>query len=349
MSAVGSIALPVLDTAPQRPVFAQGPRSLSSVKLLRISVTDRCNLRCVYCMPDGGVEFAEKSELLGPEDFEAVAAVAVGLGVESLKITGGEPTVRADVVEIASRLAGLGVSDLAMTTNGLQLRRLAVPLREAGVRRLTLSLDSLDPERYRRMTGGGRLDLFWNGVEAAEQAGFTTLKINMVVVRGMNDDEVEAMAELTMTRPWTVRFIEFMPLGDSVLAAAGIDPRESLLDNEKVKERLRQRFGGLTPISRASEAGVGPADVFQLPGAVGRVGFISAMSQPFCESCNRLRLTSTGQLRSCLFDGGEVDLLPALRPRRDPDALARAFSQCVVLKPDTHSPRGNRAMSQMGG
>jgi len=349
MSAVGSIALPVLDTAPQRPVFAQGPRSLSSVKLLRISVTDRCNLRCVYCMPAGGVEFAEKSELLGPQDFEAVAAVAVGLGVESLKITGGEPTVAVDAAEIARRLASLGVSDLAMTTNGLQLRRLAAPLRDAGVRRLTLSLDSLDGERYRKMTGGGRLELFWDGVDAAERAGFTGLKINMVVVRGMNDDEVEAMAALTMTRPWTVRFIEFMPLGESVLAAAGLDPHESLLDNEQVKGRLRQRFGELTPVARASEAGVGPAQVFHLPGAVGRVGFISAMSQPFCESCNRLRLTSTGRLRSCLFDGGDVDLLPTLRPQRDPEAISRAFAQCVVLKPETHSPRGTHAMSQMGG
>ncbi|HMN96574.1 MAG TPA: GTP 3',8-cyclase MoaA [Phycisphaerales bacterium] len=342
-----AIPLTILDTAPQRPLHAQGPRSLSSVRLLRLSVTDRCNLRCLYCMPAGGIDFADRDELLGPRDFEAVAATALGLGVESLKLTGGEPTVRGDLIEIVGRLAALRPRDLSMTTNGMQLRRLAGPLRAAGMQRLTLSLDSLDPERFRRMTGGGRLELFWDGVAAALEAGFERLKFNVVVVRGINDDEVEALAALSLDRPWTIRFIEYMPLGESVLTLG--DPNEATVDNAAVRERLVRRFGGLEPVGRHSEPGVGPASVWNLPGAAGRVGFISAMSKPFCETCNRLRLTATGELRSCLFDGGEVDLLPALRPIPDRAALAEAFAACVVLKPTVHSARGDRAMSQLGG
>ena len=346
------IALPVLDAGPQRPVYAQGPRSLASVRLLRLSVTDRCNLRCAYCMPEGGMQFADRDELLRPADFEAVARTALELGIESLKITGGEPTVRGDLLEIVRRLAALGPRDLSLTTNGMQLRRLAAPLRDAGVRRLTLSLDSLDAERFEAITGGGRLEVFQEGLDAAIAAGFERLKLNMVVVRGFNDDEVEAMAALSIDRPWTIRFIEYMPLGESRLTIgerSGWTPEEAIYDNALVMQRLRDRFGGLEPVERSSEAGVGPAHVFRLPGAAGRVGFISAMSRPFCETCNRLRLTATGQLRSCLFDGGEVDVLPALRPALDPRDLARRFAACVALKPEVHSSRGNRAMSQIGG
>lgn len=342
-----TISLTILDPTTQRPRFAQGPRSLSSVKLLRISVTDRCNLRCIYCMPEGGMEFADRDELLQSRDFEAVAATALRLGVESIKLTGGEPTIRGDIVEIAERLKALGPHDLSMTTNGMQLRRLAEPLRRAGVDRLTISLDSLDPERFRTMTGGGRLELLWEGVDAALTAGFERLKFNMVVVRGVNDDEVEAMAALSLDQPWTIRFIEYMPLGDSRLT--GPDPESSIVDNALLLQRLERRFGALEAVERRTEPGVGPAAVVRLPGAAGRIGFISAMSRPFCETCNRLRLTATGQLRSCLFDGGEIDVLPALRPIRDDAALERAFESCVALKPVVHAARGNRAMSQLGG
>lgn len=343
------LSLPVLDSSVQRPTYAQGPRSLAAVKLLRISVTDRCNLRCVYCMPEGGVEFADKDELLGPADFEAVAAAAVGVGVTHLKLTGGEPTIRSDIVDIASRLAALKPLDLSLTTNGMQLHRLARPLRDAGVTRLTISLDSIRAERFASITGGGRIEQLWRGVEAAESAGFTKIKINMVVIKNINDDEVADLAALTLERAWTVRFIEYMPLGESQVIAKHFDPNDAIVDNEIIKQRLAQRFGALEAIDRASEAGVGPANVFQLPGARGRVGFISAMSRPFCETCNRLRLTSTGQLRSCLFDGGEVDVLPALRPRPEARRIVDLMRRCVAMKPEVHSNRGNRAMSQLGG
>jgi cyclic pyranopterin phosphate synthase len=344
-----AIPLPVLETRPVRPEFAAGPRSLASVRLLRLSVTDRCNLRCVYCMPEGGVDFSDQEELLAPRDFEAVARAAVRIGIRHLKVTGGEPTVRRDIVDIVRRLAALGPHDLSLTTNGLQLHRLAGPLREAGLDRLTLSLDSLRPERYEAITGGGKLDLFRRGVAAAEEAGFETLKINVVVIRGFNDDEVADLAAMSVERGWTVRFIEYMPLGDSRLTAPGVDPHEATLDNEVVKARIAARFGPLEPVERSAETGVGPARVFRVAGARGRLGFISAMSRPFCESCNRLRLTSMGELRSCLFDGGEVDVKPALRPVADESRIIDLFARCVALKPEVHSDRGNRAMSQIGG
>lgn len=349
MAAISTFTLPLLDQGLQRPAYAQGPRSLAGIKLLRISVTDRCNLRCMYCMPHNGVEFFQKADLLQPADFEAVARVAMGFGVRHLKITGGEPTVRPDVVEIAERLSALGPDDLSLTTNGMQLVRLAEPLRRAGVDRLTLSLDTLRADRFEQITGGGRLDVFQRGLAAAEAAGFDRLKINVVVIRGINDDEVAELAALSLDRPWTIRFIEYMPLGDSRLTAPGVDPDEMTVDNETVKSRIAERLGALEPVERASESGVGPATVFRLAGAQGRLGFISAMSRPFCETCNRLRLTAKGELRSCLFDGGEVSVLDALRPHPDPARLLECFERCVVLKPEVHSSRGNRAMSQLGG
>lgn len=334
-------------------MYANGPRSLSAVKLLRISVTDRCNLRCMYCMPEGGVEFSDKDELLKPADFEAVAAAAVGVGVTHLKLTGGEPTIRRDIVDIVERLAALGPKDLSLTTNGLQLHRLARPLRDAGVNRLTLSVDSLQAERYAQITGGGRLDLFQRGLAAAEDAGFTNIKFNVVVIKGVNDDEVADLAAMTIDKPWTMRFIEYMPLGDSQvtagMASIGADASDAWIDNEIIMSRIAAVHGLLEPVDRKTEPGVGPAIVYRLPGAAGRLGFISAMSKPFCETCNRLRLTATGELRSCLFDGGEVNVLPALRPTADRDRIVKLLGECVQLKPDVHSNRGNRAMSQIGG
>lgn len=342
------ISLPVLDTSPQRPVYAQGPRHLSSVRLLRISVTDRCNLRCIYCMPDEGVEWmAPQKDLLTADDIEAVVSAAVHIGIRHVKLTGGEPTIRSDIVEIAQRLTRLGIGDLSLTTNALRLDRLARPLRLAGVDRLTVSCDSLRADRYETITHGGDIEQFWRGVRAAHEVGFTRLKVNVVVMRGINDDEVADFALLATEYPWSIRFIEYMPLGDSVLT--GIDPNQPTIGNEEIKERIAERVGPLTSVERHREVGVGPASVFTFEGARGRVGFISAMSQPFCETCNRLRLTAIGQLRSCLFDGGEVDLIPALRPTPDPEHIVRLFGECVALRPETHSHRGNRAMSQIGG
>ena len=297
-------------------------------------------------MPDGGAAFDDKALLLAPSEYEAVARVAVDLGVTQLKITGGEPTIRSDVVEIVERLASLGADDVSMTTNGLKLVARGEALRRAGLNRVTVSLDSLKSERYRSITGGGRLDLALAGLHAASDL-FESVKINVVVMRGVNLDEVAAFAALTYEHPWTVRFIEFMPIGSSVLADTSW--ADTLVSAEETKQAITAELGALSPVHRASEPGLGPANVFQLDGAKGRVGFIHAMSQPFCESCNRLRLTARGELRACLFDGGELPLVEHLRPTVDAAALRRAFEACVTLKPTVHALRGTRAMSQLGG
>lgn len=345
------VVLPIFDAQPVRPVYATGPRSLSAVRLLRLSVTDRCNLRCQYCMPEDGVAFSERGDLLTTADILAVASAAVSVGVDHFKITGGEPTVRGDLLDIVSGLAALLPRDLSMTTNGMLLDKLAGDLRRAGLMRLTVSCDSLREERFERIVRGGvrglgGLPRLLRGLEAAVDAGFDRIKINVVVMGGINDDEVADFAALTLDRPWTVRFIEYMPLGESTL----IDGAAAYtVDNAEIRRRIEATLGAMSPVPRASEVGVGPADVFMLSGAKGRVGFISAMSRPFCETCNRLRLTATGELRSCLFDGGEVGVLEALRPAPDIDRIVDLMRRCVALKPETHSPRGNRAMSQLGG
>jgi len=350
-----SLALPILDPGPQRPSYAQGPRNLAAVKLLRLSITDRCNFRCVYCMPEDGVTFYDRKDLLTAEQITAVAKAARAIGVSHFKVTGGEPTVRGDLTEIIRGLKALDPHDLSMTTNGVLLAKLAKPLKRAGLDRLTLSWDSMRAETFDRITGkrGYSLDDLMRGIEAAQDAGFTRLKFNVVVVGGMNDGEVAEFARLTLYKPWTVRFIEYMPLGDSKLLADGLDTANLYtVDNAAVFGRIERELGDLTAVDRTDEPGVGPANVFTLPGALGRVGFISAMSKPFCETCNRLRLTATGLLRACLFDGGEVDVLPALRHARtasDPAPIIDLMARCVAQKPDTHSGRGNHAMSRLGG
>ncbi len=347
-----NLALVILEEGPVRPAFAQGPKSLAAVKLLRISVTDRCNLRCQYCMPENGVDFHAKQDLLSAKDIIAVAAAAVQAGVTHLKVTGGEPTVRKDLVEIVAGLAALNPKDVSMTTNGILFAPMARELRQAGLKRVTFSWDSMDDGRFASITGApsvrGKTALtqLKEGIAAAEAEGFEQIKINVVVMNGVNDDEVVEFAKLTLNKPWTVRYIEYMPLGDSKLTD---DPNRYILDNEVVKRRIADALGPLAPVERSQEKGVGPAQVFTVPGAVGRLGFISAMSKPFCETCNRLRLTATGELRSCLFDGGEVSVIKALKPEPDVKRIIGMLEECVAMKPDVHSARGNRAMSQMGG
>jgi cyclic pyranopterin phosphate synthase len=385
-------ALPILDPGPVRPSYAVGPRSLEAVRLLRLSITDRCNLRCVYCMPQEGVGFADRADLLSARDFLTVAQAAAWVGVTHFKLTGGEPTVRSDLPEIVEGLAALSPADLSMTTNGLLLGPLAATLRRVGLKRVTVSWDTMREERFARIARGqgrdGRaaLGLLREGVEEAQRVGLGPIKINVVVLAGVNDDEAEDFAALTLDRPWTVRFIEYMPLGESSVTRGGACGEGALgeglgegpgegpgempteapgeasygapvggctVDNAVLRRRIERRLGPLRELPRELEPGVGPAEVFQLDGARGRIGFISAMSRPFCESCNRLRLTATGELRSCLFEGGEVEVLPLLREAGDADVrrerLVEAMRRCVAMKPAVHGGRGNRAMSQMGG
>jgi cyclic pyranopterin phosphate synthase len=378
--------LTVLDApAPGDPTgLAGGPRSIEAVRMLRVSVTDRCNFRCVYCMPADGVPWLPKDQLLRYEEIERVVRVAAGrFGVNHIKLTGGEPTVRSRLTDLVRTLRRVPrVADLSMTTNGFALGELSGPLRQCGLDRVTVSLDSLDADRFARITRTGRLATVLAGIERAIEAGFQPVKINCVVVRGTNDDELADFARLTLGWPITVRFIEYMPMGDSaVLQAASPFVPESdaagrtryrIADEEtgpaggcgsndrgtnvfvpesEMRRRIERELGPLAPVERSSEAGVGPAVPWRLAraDALGRIGFISAMSKPFCDTCNRLRLTATGILRSCLFEGGEVNLRPLLRDGGSDDELAEAMVRCVALKPLVHSAHGNIQMSQIGG
>jgi cyclic pyranopterin phosphate synthase len=350
--------------------------------MLRISLTDRCNFRCLYCMPAGGVPWLPGHDLLSDDEIlEIVRAAARQHEIRRYKLTGGEPTLRPGLVDLVRKLRDSGeVDDLSMTTNGALLEKLAAPLRDAGLGRVTVSLDSLREGRFRQITRTGDLSAVLRGLDRAEAAGFDAVKINCVVMRGVNDDEVADFARLTLTRRVTVRFIEYMPLGDSAVsgaADAAIDQSETgpaggcgaqdrgdvFVPESEVRQSIESELGPLLPVDRALETGVGPAVVYRLASDKssanapahprGRDGFNSAMSAPFCATCNRLRLTAAGVLRSCLFEGGEVDLKPILRggdsPARRRHFLARAMSDCVRLKPDVHSPRGREQMSRIGG
>jgi GTP 3',8-cyclase len=385
------VRLPLIETKPlpTSTSFDTGPRSIGAVKVLRISVTDRCNFRCVYCMPAEGVAWLPKDEILSFEEIADVVRAAIDVhGIRRFKLTGGEPTVRHGIVELVSKLRAIdGIEDLSMTTNGFALETLAQPLFEAGLDRVTVSLDSLDAGRFKRITRTGDLATVLRGLHRAIDVGFESTKVNCVTMRGTNDDEFAAFASMARELPVTVRFIEYMPLGDSALLEAG-NPFEEVRDaggtvsyragaaiadeeigpaggcgaqargdvfvpESEVRDAIEREHGSLVPVARDDEAGVGPATAWRFaghPSAPGRVGFISAMSAPFCATCNRLRLTATGVLRSCLFEGGEVDLKPILRGGDlSAASIAHAMAECVRLKPDVHGIRGNEQMSRMGG
>jgi cyclic pyranopterin phosphate synthase len=373
--------LPLLETITPPAVaashFETGPRSIGAVRVLRISITDRCNFRCLYCMPEEGVRWLPKEGILTFDEIADIVRAAVEIhGIRRFKLTGGEPTVRHGLVDLVRMLRPIaGVEDLSLTTNGMLMEDLAGPLREAGLDRVTVSIDSLRPERFRNITRTGDLAAVLRGLDRCEAVGFDSLKINCVTMRRTNDDEFADFARLTLDRAVTVRFIEYMPLGDAALlrpmaaepriAAEEIGPaggcgaqdrgKDAFIAEPEVRERIEAELGPLMPVDRDTEAGVGPAIPYQLAlgNPRGRVGFISAMSAPFCATCNRLRLTANGVLRSCLFEGGEVEVRDVMRRYSDPAArrqmLAAAMTECVRLKPEVHSYHGNQQMSRIGG
>jgi len=323
------------------------------VSYLRLSVTDRCNLRCAYCMPESGIRILPHEEILSFDEIEGIlAAVAGPLGLLGIRVTGGEPLVRGGIVDLVRRLAGLsGVGDLSMTTNALLLPRFAADLRAAGLGRVNVSLDTLRPERYRRICRGGDPEQVFEGIRAAEAAGLDPVKINMVVIPGINDDEVEEMARLTVERPRHVRFIEFMPIGNSELQR-----ERSYIPSAELRARIRRRFG--LEESPVPPEGRGPARYWRIPGAAGTVGFISPLSQHFCAGCNRIRLTADGWVRTCLLtDRIGVDVKTPYRAGARGEALVELFREAIRLKPPSHdlvpSGSGNgryiRTMCQIGG
>jgi len=315
------------------------------INYLRLSVTDRCNMRCRYCMPEKGVEKLSHQEVLSYEELHRIARTAVSLGIEKIRVTGGEPLVRKDILPFLSGLSAIpGLRQLVLTSNGALLEEMAGELRGAGVQRLNISLDSLDPANFCAITRVGDLSRVLAGIAAADRAGFP-VKINMVVMRGVNDHEIEAIASLAIDRPYSVRFIEYMP-------SSRDDRWQSLvLSGREVLERLSARFP-LEPIDRSELAG--PAKEYRIAGAAGTLGIITPVTGHFCAECNRIRVTSTGKAKSCLFSGDELDLKPLLA-QGDDRLLEEALRSIVVGKPGRHqlSPQSAGhtpfAMSAVGG
>ena len=320
------------------------------IDYLRISLTDHCNLRCVYCMPLNGHSYAPPADLLNAREIETVARAAVAVGFRKFRLTGGEPTLRADLVEIVERLASVpGVRDLAMTTNGVRLPRLAAPLVAAGLRRVNVHVDSLDPVRVARIMRWGTLDEIWAGIEAAEAAGLRPLKLNAVVARGFNEDDVVPLAALTLARDWHVRFIETMPLGIGEVAQLA---RTHVVPNAESRGRIEAALGALTPLPAHDPAD--EARNYRLPGGRGVVGFISPVSEPYCGTCNRMRLTADGKFHLCLLNDDEMDVRGALRSGGGIPEVAEILRKAVGLKPTGHRleegvSTEDRQMFQLGG
>ncbi len=314
---------------------------------LRISLTDRCNLRCVYCMPAEGIDFRPSEELLQDDELLLLVRIAAELGVRKVRLTGGEPTVRPGLVDLVQGIRAVpGIEDIAMTTNGLLLEFLATPLARAGLRRVNVSLDTLDAAKFHRITRGGRVEKVVAGIAAAEAAGLAPIKLNAVVVRGFNDDDVVPLAALTLERPWEVRFIEMMPFGSvGDFAEAGV---------VKSEEIIGKIAAALGPLSPENLSGEDPARTYRLPGAPGVLGFISPVSQPFCAKCGRLRLTADGRLRLCLLRDDEEDLLTPLRAGASYEELKERFRAAAYRRPFGHAlaermfPQA-RVMIQIGG
>ena len=317
------------------------------IDYLRISLTDRCNMRCVYCMPAVGMQFLPRPELLSADELLLVVRAAARAGFRKLRLTGGEPMLRPDIVELVGAMkATPGIEHIAMTTNALRLRKLARPLKEAGLDRVNISIDSLDPQKFRQMTRGGKLEEVWAGIEAAVEAGLTPLKLNAVIVRGMNDDEVVQLAALTLKHPWEFRFIEVMPL----TGVAGL-AQEGVISSAELIARLQAAYGTLEPLGMASSD---PARRYRIPGAPGKLGFISSVTDPFCATCNRMRLTAEGRLHLCLLRDDEADLRAAIRAGASEAEVEQLIRHAVAVKPWGHGlPDGVlptlRGMSQLGG
>ena len=313
------------------------------INRLRISVTELCNLRCIYCRPENGLDLGKHKDILTYEEIATVVRHAVKLGIKSFRLTGGEPLVRRGIENLLCMLGKIpGVEDLAITTNGIYLKNYAKLLKETGLFRLNISLDSLEESKFERVTRGGKLRDVLDGIEEVLRLGFKNTKINVVAMKGINDDEFEGFARLTLERDIEVRFIEYMAMNKESLASEDkFIPMSDIID---IIERNNELIALPPPM-----LGSGAAKLYKIKGAMGTLGFVSAVSQPFCGSCNRLRLTSDGKLRSCLLSGGEVDLKAILRNNPTEEILTDAFVRAANLKPSVHSGKGHVVMHQVGG
>lgn len=298
-----------------------------AVSYLRISITDRCNLRCIYCMPHGGISKIDSEEILRFEEIEHFVRLSVDWGIEKIRITGGEPLLRKDVVRLIRMLSQIrGLNDISMTTNGLLLSRYAKELKNAGLKRVNISLDTLKKDKFMKITRFDGLDNVLEGIKKAKQEGLSPIKINTVIIKGINDDEVIDFAKLTLNEPLIVRFIECLPILNNY----------QFVPNNKIKQVIEGEFGKLEASRGFPESTPGPAENFRIRNSSGAIGFISPLSQPFCNRCNRLRLTSTGLLRPCLLSDFELDLKGALREGRDKE-IKTLFELAIKNKPKGHN------------
>ena len=318
------------------------------IDYMRISITDRCNLRCRYCMPRHGIELIPHEDLLTFEEITRVVQVFASSGISKIRLTGGEPLVRRDVVDLICRLKRVqGIRDLSLTSNGVLLESFAERLSAAGLDRINISLDSLKPGRFRQITRRDAFRQVWAGIEKSLKVGFHPVKLNVVAIKGVNEDEIIDFARLTLDRSLHVRFIEYMPSGEGQTWKP-----EDVLTIDQIRRQI-EKFG---PLSRVdSESHNGPAVTYRWKGARGQIGFISPISRHFCEQCNRLRLTSDGKLRPCLFSDDEVDLKAYLRNGYDDRKLSEFLMLTLKTKPRGHAinthyfKKCQRSMSSIGG
>ena len=301
-----------------------------TINYLRISVTDRCNFRCMYCVPSSPFAVIPHNKIASYEEILKITRIACELGITKVRITGGEPFVRKGIFSFLERLCNIeSLKDISITTNGALLNRKKIKkLTALGIRRLNFSLDTLDPVKFARITGRNRFQHVENAIFAAHELGISPIKINTVILRGINDDEIEDITALTLSYPFQVRFIEYMPMGDSA-----VEKQQQILTGE-IKERIESRFGKLVSIKRTTNDG--PAKKFQIENAMGIVGFITPISSHFCSECNRLRLTSRGTLRPCLLNNYEKNILNPLRNDASDDELKQIITNTLSKKPSFH-------------
>jgi GTP 3',8-cyclase len=301
------------------------------INYLRISITDRCNLRCTYCMPKEGISLIGHDDILRYEEFLRIVRIAAGTGITKVRITGGEPLVRRGAVEFIDSLRTIReLTDISLTTNGILLETYAERLFRAGIKRINISLDSLNADKYGKITRGGDLRAVLRGIQAVRDVGFNPIKINIVAIKGFNDDEILDFARLTLSHPYQIRFIELMPLGDAAIGNNG-----RYLANGIIRKQI-ETLGPLEEIDGGYRNDEGPARIFRLPAGAGEIGFISPVSRHFCDSCNRLRLRADGHLRTCLMSDDETDLKSPLRAGCGDEEITALIREAIAGKPKKH-------------
>ena len=317
------------------------------IDYIRISITDKCNLQCIYCRPSGGLKFFKEKEVMTNDEILRFVRIASKHGLRKVRITGGEPLVRRNIISLISSIKKIGIGDLSITTNGIILSKVAGDLRKAGLDRVNISLDTMDPEKYRTITNGGNIDSVWRSIRQAEKSGLTPVKINVVPIRGLNDDEILSFASLTFNNDYHIRFIEFMPT-----------TRDGIWEKEKcvTSDEAMKRISALGKLESLRFKGRGPSRNYRIRGAVGVIGFISPLSDHFCGDCSRLRLTADGEIRPCLFSSTKIDIKTPMRRGASDEEIDNLFCQAVKVKPQRHllnedvtSASHLEAMSAIGG